>query len=88
MAHRGRGAGAASGGLRRAVLVSRGGETREGRAPYLINTSGLRVATKRRLRGVDYMDSEERRLVAIFLKAVDGGEANAVYAIAKQLFEY
>ena len=91
MPHRGRGAGAASGGLRRAVLVPRS-EPRDGRAPlgtrpdrapYLTNTSGLRVATEEQLRGVDYTDGEERRLVVIFLRLVEVGEANTIYTIAK-----
>ena len=97
MAHRGRGAGAASGRLWRVVLASRGGETQEGRAPsgtrpdrapYPTNTSDLRVATERRLKGVNYIDNEERRLAVTFLKAVNRGKANAVYTITKQLFEY
>ena len=97
MPYRGRGAGAASGGLRRAVLAPREGEPRDGRAPlgmrpdrapYLTNTSGLRVATEERLRGVDYTDGEERRLVVTFLRLVEVGEANAIYVIVKQLFEY
>ena len=91
MPYRGRGAGAASSRLWRAVLVPRS-EPRDGRAPlgtrpnrvpYSTNTSGLRVATEKRLKGVDYTDSEERRLVVIFLRLVKVGEANAIYTIAK-----
>ena len=91
MPYCGRGAGAASSRLRKAVLAPRS-EPRDGRAllgtrpdraPYSINTSGLRVATKERLRGVNYTDSEERQLVVIFLRLVKVGEANAIYTIAK-----
>ena len=97
MPYRGRGAGAASSRLRRAVLAPRGGEPRDGRAPlgirpdyapYLTNTSGLRVATKERLKGVNYTDSEKRQLIVIFLRSVKVGKANAIYTITKQLFEY
>ena len=97
MPYRGRGVGAASNGLRRTVLAPKGGKPRNGRAllgtrpdraPYLTNTSGLRVANEERLKGVDYTDGEERRLVVIFLRSVKVNEANAIYTIAKQLFEY
>ena len=91
MPYRRRGAGAASSRLRRAVLVlksePRDGRaplgTRPDRAPYLTNTSGLRVATEKRLRGVNYTDGEERRLVVIFLRSVKVNKANAIYTIAK-----
>ena len=96
MPHRGRKAGAASNRLRRVILVPKSElrdgraplRTRPDRAPYLTNTNGLRIATKKRLKGVNYTNNEKRQLVVIFLKSVKIGKANVIYTIAKQIFKY